>query len=82
MKDRSLIATGGIGAALAMICCAAPLLAIVLGGIGLTALLTNAAYVVIPVLLLLGVALIGLGIYRRHAAATCCDTSAKAGDRT
>lgn len=81
MNDRSLIATRGIGAALAMICCATPLLAIVLGGIGLTAWLTSADYVVIPVLLL-GVALIGLGIYRRHAAATCCDTGAKAGDRT
>ncbi len=72
--------TGGIGAALAIICCATPVLAVVLGGIGLTAWLTSADYVVIPVLLL-GVALIGLGIYRRHAATACCDTSAKDGDR-
>jgi mercuric ion transport protein len=74
MNDRSLIATGGIGAALAIICCATPLLAIVLGGIGLTAWLASADYVVIAVLLL-GVGLIGLGFYRRHMAATCCDTS-------
>jgi mercuric ion transport protein len=80
MNDRFLITTGGIGAALAIICCATPVLAVVLGGIGLTAWLTSADYVVIPVLLL-GVALIGLGIYRRHMAATFCDTSAKEGDR-
>ncbi|HVB18569.1 MAG TPA: mercury resistance system transport protein MerF [Stellaceae bacterium] len=80
MSDRSLIATGAIGAALAAICCATPLLAVVLGGVGLTAWLTSADYVVIPALLL-GVALIGLGIYRRHVAAACCDTSATEGDR-
>ena len=36
MNDRSLITTGAIGAALAAICCATPLLAVVLGGIGLS----------------------------------------------
>ena len=80
MNDRFLITTGGIGAALAIICCATPVLAVVLGGIGLTAWLTSADYVVIPVLLL-GVALIGLGIYRRHMAATRCDTRGKEGGR-
>jgi len=38
MNDRSLIATGGVAAVLAAVCCATPLLAILLGGIGLTAL--------------------------------------------
>jgi mercuric ion transport protein len=68
MTDRSLITTGAIGAILAAICCATPLLAVVLGGIGLTAWLAKADYVVIPVLIL-GVALAGLGVYRRNAAA-------------
>ena len=72
MNDRSLIATGAIGAALAAICCATPVLALVLGGVGLTAWLAHADYVVMPVLFL-GVALIGLGLYRRHVAATCGD---------
>jgi len=76
MADRSLITTGAIGAILAAICCATPLLAVVLGGIGLTAWLEKADYVVVPVLFL-GVALVGLGLYRRHVAATCRDTSAK-----
>ena len=73
MNDRSLITTGAIGATLAAICCATPLLAVVLGGVGLTAWLAHADYVVMPVLFL-GVALVGLGLYRRHVAATCGDT--------
>ncbi len=81
MNDRSLIATGGVAAVLAAICCATPLLAILLGGIGLTAWIARADYVVLPVLLV-GVALVGLGLYRRRAAATCADTSGKKGDRS
>lgn len=75
MTDRSLITTGAIGAALAAICCATPLLAVVLGGVGLSAWLAKANFIVIPVLLL-GVALVGLGLYRRRLAATRCDTNA------
>ena len=52
MIDRSLITTGAIGAVLAAICCATPLHAVVLGGIGLTAWLAKADYVVMPVLFL------------------------------
>jgi mercuric ion transport protein len=76
MTDRSLIATGAIGAALAAICCATPLLAVVLGGIGLSAWLAKADYVVMPVLLL-GIALVGLGLYRRRIATTCGAASVK-----
>jgi mercuric ion transport protein len=79
MTDRSLITTGAIGAIVAAICCATPLLAVVLGSIGLTAWLAKADYVVIPVLFL-GAALLGLGLYHRHTAATCRDESAKEGD--
>jgi mercuric ion transport protein len=81
MTDRSLITTGAIGTALAAICCATPILAVVLGGIGLPAWLAKADYILMPVLLL-GIALVGLGLYRRHAATTRRDTSAKEGDRT
>lgn len=65
MNDRSLITTGVIGTVLAAICCATPLLAVVLGSIGLTAWLANADYIAIPALLL-GVALVSLGRYRRQ----------------
>jgi|SRR6516164_9700014 mercuric ion transport protein len=79
MTDRSLITTGAIGAILAAICCATPPLVVVLGSIGLTAWLANADYVVLPVLFL-GVALLGLGLYRRHAAAASHAPIAKQGD--
>ena len=79
MTDRSLITTGAIGAVLAAICCATPLLAVVLGGIGLTPWLAKADYVVMPVLFL-GVVLVGLGAYRRHTEATCHDASTKQGN--
>jgi mercuric ion transport protein len=68
LNDRSLIATGAVGAALAAICCATPLLAVVLGGIGLTAWLAKADYVVLAVLVL-ALALMGLGLYRRSTKA-------------
>ena len=68
MNDRSLIATGGIATILAAICCATPILAIILGGIGLTAWIAKADYVVLPVLFL-GVVLVGFGLYRRQSAA-------------
>ena len=79
MAGRALIATAAAGAALAAVCCATPLLAVVLGGIGLTAWLAKADYVVLPALLL-GGALVGLGLYRRQVAATCCDTTGKKQD--
>lgn len=78
MSDRSLIATGAIDAALAAICCATPFLAVVLGGIGHSAGLAKANYVVIPVLFL-GGALLAVGL--RHVAATGRDTNAERGSR-
>jgi len=79
MTDRSLITTGAIGAILAAICCATPLLAVVVGGIGLTAWLAKADYIVMPVLFL-GVVLVGFGLYRRHTAATRRNPSTKQGN--
>lgn len=65
VPGRGLIATGAVGAILAAICCTTPLLAVVLGAMGLSAWLAGADYVVLAVLLA-GAALIGLGVYRRH----------------
>jgi mercuric ion transport protein len=64
MTDRSLIATGGVGAVLAAICCATPPLVVVLGSIGLTTWLARADYIVMSVLFL-AVALLAFGLYRR-----------------
>lgn len=65
MRDRALITTGIVGAVIAAVCCATPLLAVVLGAVGLTAWLANADYVVLPVLILC-VSLIAFGVYRRR----------------
>ena len=65
MSDRTLITTGLVGGLIAAICCATPLLAVVFGAVGLTAWLANADYVLIPALIIC-LALIGFGFYRRR----------------
>jgi len=69
MPGRGLIATGAIGAIVAAICCATPLVAVVLGAMGLSAWLAGADYVVLAVLLA-GMGLIALGRYRRRTETT------------
>ena len=67
MRERTLITTGAIGAALAAVCCATPLLVVVLGAIGLTGWLAKADYVVFPALILcLGLIVFGLYRHRLH----------------
>jgi mercuric ion transport protein len=78
MTARSLITTGAIGAILVAICCPTPLLAVVVGRIGLTASLPKADYLVTSVLFL-GVVLVRLGLYHRHIATTYRDPSVKEG---
>jgi mercuric ion transport protein len=56
MNDRALIRAGALGAILAAICCAAPLLAVGLPLAGLGAWLAGAGLVVLP----LTVAVLGL----------------------
>lgn len=64
MRDRALIAIGAVGAVLAGICCATPLLAVLFAAIGLSGWLAKADYVVVPALLIC-LGLIGFGLYRR-----------------
>lgn len=73
MRETTLIKTGAIGAVVAAICCATPLLVIALGAVGLSALAGYLDYVLLPVLALcLGV--LGYGLYkRRQNAAACCE---------
>jgi mercuric ion transport protein len=63
MRDLTLITTGIVGAVIAAVCCATPLLAIVFGAVGMTAWLAKADYVLIPALIVC-VALIVFGLYR------------------
>ena len=52
MDDRALMRTGVVGAVVAAICCATPLLAVVLGAVGLSAWATKADYIAIPAFVL------------------------------
>jgi mercuric ion transport protein len=63
MRDRTLITTGIVGAVVAAVCCATPLLTIAFGAVGLAAWMAKADYVLIPALILC-VALVVLGLYR------------------
>jgi mercuric ion transport protein len=65
MRDGTLITTGAVGAALAAVCCATPLLVVVLAAVGLTGWLAKADYMVIPTFILC-LGLIGFGLYRRR----------------
>ena len=69
--DRTLITTGTVGAVIAAICCATPVLVILFGALGLTAWLAIADYVLIPALLICLV-LVGVGYYLRRTAAQAC----------
>jgi mercuric ion transport protein len=66
MRDRALMTTGIVGAVVATLCCATPLLAMLFGAVGLTAWLTKVDYVLIPTLILC-IALIVFGLYRQRA---------------
>lgn len=78
MNDATLIKTGAIGAVVAAICCATPVLVIGLGAIGLSAWAGYLDYVLLPVLgFCLG--MVGYGFYRRHQkAVACCETNVNA----
>ncbi len=63
MKDSTLMRTGVVGAVLAAICCATPLLAVVLGAVGLSVWVAHAGYIVMPALVLF-IALVGWALIR------------------
>ena len=73
MKDATLLKTGIAGSLIAVICCATPLLVVLLGAIGLSAWLGWIDYVLMPALAFFG-ALTGYGLWRRQRAADCCAT--------
>lgn len=52
MDNRTLMQTGAVGAVITAICCATPLLAVVLGTVGLAAWAAKADYVLLPVIAL------------------------------
>ena len=77
MKDTTLVRTAAIGALVAAVCCATPVLVIALGAVGLAAL---AAYLddVLLLVLAASLGLIGYGLYlRRQAGAACTSTTSR-----
>lgn len=59
MKDRDLLRTGLVGTAIAALCCFTPVLVILLGAAGLSALVGGLDFVLFPAL----AAFMGITIY-------------------
>lgn len=75
MENRTLLKTGIAGSVIAAVCCATPLLVILLGGLGLSAWAGWLDYVLMPALVIF----VGITIYalrRRRAEAACCAVEA------
>jgi mercuric ion transport protein len=64
MKDRNLIAAGVV-AAVAAVCCAAPVMVAAIGTVGLTAWLAKAGNVLLPALILCA-GFAGFALYRKQ----------------
>jgi mercuric ion transport protein len=64
-QNTKLIGMGAAGAALSMLCCATPVLAILLGALGLTAFVAKLDYVLIPVFIA-SIALVIFALVRRR----------------
>jgi mercuric ion transport protein len=66
MSDKRLVATGLIGMIVAALCCATPLLVVLLGMLGLSAVLGKLDYALPPVMaIFLAVLIYGLAKRRR-----------------
>jgi len=78
MKGGKLFGVGVTGTVVAAVCCATPVLAILLGALGLSAWFAWSDYVVIPALLVfLALAVFGL-IRRQSGPAGCCEVPTSA----
>lgn len=64
-SDRKLIATGIVGTVIAALCCFTPVLAVLLGAVGLSAALGWIDYVLLPALAFF-VALTAYAVWRRQ----------------
>lgn len=65
MTEKTLLRTGIIGTVIAALCCFTPLLVVLLGAVGLSAMLGWLDYVLLPALVFF-VGLTGYAVYRRH----------------
>ncbi len=65
MNEQTLVRTGIVGAIIAAVCCATPVLVIALGAVGLSALTGYLDYVLFPALAIC-LGMIGYGLYLRR----------------
>jgi len=72
MKDATIVKTGIVGTVIAAICCATPVLVVVLGAIGLSAWVGGLDYVLFPALAVF-LGMTGYGLWRRQRTAACCE---------
>ena len=70
MDDRALVRKGVVGAAIAALCCATPMLVLALAALGLAGAAVWLDWLIIPALLGF-VALAAVGLYRQRRAAAC-----------
>ena len=68
MRDATLLRTGVIGSVIAALCCFTPILVILLGAVGLSALVGWLDYVLLPALAVF-VAITIYALWRRRRAA-------------
>lgn len=74
MDNRTLLKTGIAGSVIAAVCCATPILVILLGALGLSAWAGWLDVVLVPALaVFVGITIYAL--YRRRAATACCAAS-------
>ena len=65
MTSKRLLATGLVGTVVAALCCGTPILAVVLGALGLSAWLAYSDYVVLPAMIVF-IAIAGYALWRRR----------------
>lgn len=70
VNDRSLLATGLGGSAIAALCCVTPILVIALGAVGLSAIVGWLDVVLLPALAFF-LGLTAYALWRRRRAAAC-----------
>jgi len=76
MDNRTLLKTGIAGSVIAALCCATPILVILLGAVGLSAWAGWLDYVLIPAFVVFA----GITVYalhRRRAQSACCDVETR-----
>ena len=70
MKDSTLLGVGVTGTVVGAICCATPVLVVLLSALGLSAWAVKLDYVLLPIIAA-SLGLIIFALYRRRQTATC-----------